>query len=290
MAFIEKEGSIKSKDDLELFFRSWIPQNGQVSHHVIIVHGFGEHSGRYNHLVQQFQDAAIAFHAMDHRGHGRSQGIQGDGKGILQYCEDLDLFFQYLEKEYQMQRPLLLGHSMGALISLAFTLLVPGNQTRIRALAISGAIIGVVLTPVMRIKKMFGHIIHLFHPGFRMPVGLKLHDLSHDPKTIEEYRTDPLVHGVMSIRMALDVGRTGDRVMAKKGELTIPFFLGHGTEDHIGDPSRSAIFADGVSSADKTIHFYDGMYHEIYNELEPMQKIVYGDIIPWVKGIFEKYP
>lgn len=244
---------------------------------VIIVHGWGEHAGRYAHVAAWFAECGLAAWALDQRGHGRSSGRRGDIARFAQFLADVVA----LRKRVQAATPgpqLLLGHSNGGLIVLRYL------QTAPEALA--GAIVTSpfldVGFPVPRVKEAFARFaVHLV-PSLRIPTGLVLAHLSTDPAVVEAARTDPYCHQVMTPRAWHEIRAAQRDARAEAPRIDTALFMGLAAEDRIASTPASTAFAAALTG-NVTTRTYDGMYHEILNERE--RDRVFADLGAWTYRI-----
>lgn len=274
------EDKILTRDGLTLHISSYIAGNAKTSKHVVIHHGFGEHSGRYNHVVDSFLEEKISVHTFDARGHGQSEGERGDAPGLMAFVHDLEDIIEYLMKKYSFRKPFLLGHSMGGLITAKF-LTTHLNQWHLSGAGISGAGLKVHLNTVMQAKKVAAAVLAKITPTLSLEAGLELAALCTDPEVIRRYEQDPLVHGKASVRMALSLLSEGKPVIEAAERVRIPLWVGHGADDRITDPAGSIEFYERAGTAKKSLHIYPGLYHEIFNEKD--QEAV-KDIVRFVKN------
>lgn len=244
---------------------------------VLVVHGYGEHSGRYAHVMTALANAGYAAYALDHIGHGRSEGLRA-------FIDNFDIPVTHL-KEFKdrvvAQQPdgklFMLGHSMGALISLAFTL---RYQPELDGLLISGAPVNADanVSPVM---VQLGYILNRIVPRLPLlaPGGTNI--LSTDPAVGEAFAADPLCYnGSMRVGLGVALNETAKSVRARLPELTLPILIMHGEADTYVNPSGSKLAYEQVKSKDRTLKLYPGMYHEIMNERD--KAVVLGDIVTWL--------
>jgi len=257
---------IITDDGLRLFTQSWVPPKAEK--HLIIHHGFGEHSDRYGNVLQVLEDQRIAVYSFDARGHGRSQGKKGDSPGIFRYVRDLEQFLLHLKEKWGIRKPFLLGHSMGGLVAASFAT-TQLNQWEIAGLLLSAPGLRVTLTPLMQVKKTAGKLLSFMKEDLIMEAGLDENLISHDEAVRKAYHSDPLVHGKVSVRMALSLLEAGEEVLRKAGKVRIPVWIGHGSDDGIASPEGAMEFYERVSSVDRSLQIYEGLYHEIFNEIRP---------------------
>ncbi|MCB1172456.1 MAG: lysophospholipase [Leptospiraceae bacterium] len=265
----------------ELFYQMWTAPRVDPERTIIIHHGLGEHSGRYRHVLDAFLDDQVSFIAYDAYGHGQSQGRKGDSIDVNHFILDLEDFLLHIRQEYQIKRPILLGHSMGGLIALAFALRF-SNQWALKALVCSGPALRPVLNRLQSLKLESGKILDLIAPALTLPSGLPAEGLSHDRSEVDAYTNDPLVHDQISARMANGLVQKGQSVLKRAHLLKIPFCLMHGGSDPIADPEASAEFAHDCASKDMELKIYPNLYHEIFNESPPDRNRVLQDLRTWV--------
>ena len=289
MSFIESSDSFEAYDGLRLFSRSWLAPEYDPNRVLVVQHGVGEHGGRYGHLIDALRDTGISIFAIDSRGHGRSDGTRGDARSLDQLVDDLEAFILVLRERHGIDRPLLLGHSLGGLIVTRFALRY-SNQWELKALLISGPAFKVPVNMVQNVKKVSAQVLRHVSPGLVLATGLPLQYISHDQDTLESYKTDPLIHDKLSIRLALSVLEAGEEVLRDASLLQIPLWIGHGQEDKITDPSGSVEFFRQARSEDKTLRLYPGLLHEIFNETLSERDQVLRDVRDWIQERFGPAP
>lgn len=285
MDYQHQTGKFESHDGLQLYYQMWSPPDARPDRTLVIQHGLGEHSGRYQNVLAAFQHSGINIVAMDARGHGRSAGTRGDAPAMVDFLIDLEDFFILLRDRYRVHKPILLGHSMGGLIAINFCLRY-SNQWTLRALVTSGAVIRPHLGLEQKIKKGVGQLIGLVSPALILPTGLSPDGLSHDPQVARWYSSDPLTHDRISIRMALDLIEAGHSALKNAPLLKIPALITHGQADPIADANASVEFFQRISSSEKEIKIYPDLYHEIYNETPADRQQVLADLQDFVINQF----
>ncbi len=271
-------GTICSTDGLRLFTRRWEP-TGKPKAVCLLVHGLGEHSGRYERLAQDLTSHGFLVRAMDHRGHGRSEGQRGDCRSIDQLVGDLHRFVEAAVQENRDLPRVVIGHSLGGLIALYYAARHP--QT-IRAVAVSSPALALAQEPAIA-KKALVHGLARIAPPTPVPNGVNPSALSHDPAVVERYLTDPLVHRVVTARCAVALQRAMRQALELAPRISIPCLILQAGSDLICDPEATTRFAGQVKGAPTLFHRYDGLYHEIFNELD--RNRVVGDLIQWLKGV-----
>ncbi|MGI5880460.1 MAG: lysophospholipase [Syntrophomonadaceae bacterium] len=282
MSYEITEGSFIGVDNIVLHYRSWEvePQKGCV----VIAHGIGEHSGRYNNLINYMDGCQVGFYSPDHRGHGKSEGSRGHINSFNDYVNDLKTFIDMVHSLNPSQPVILLGHSMGGVIACQFALAWPQD---IDGLILSSA----GLKPGADIpvwKSTLGKLLSKALPAFSMPSGLDASLLSHDPQVVSDYLSDPLNHDLVSARWYTEFLRAGEQGLNRAAELSMPLLIIHGEQDQIVDPQGSRILYDQAASSDKILHIFEGLYHETMNELPEDNKLVIKTVADWITKQFEK--
>jgi alpha-beta hydrolase superfamily lysophospholipase len=260
-----------------IFCQSWRPAD-EPRAVLLIVHGLAEHSGRYAHVAEFFAGRGFAVYALDHRGHGRSEGVRADVVRFEDFLADLKTFLDLVKEHEPGKEVFLIGHSMGGAI---VTLFAARHGAELDGLITSGA--GV---------KVGGDISPLLVPLFklvaavapRLPlVQLEAEAVSRDPEVVARYRGDPLNYlGNVRARMGVQLLRGGELALQELPQIELPVLVLHGTADRLADPEGSQMIYDGVGAVDKTIKFYEGLYHEIFNEPERDQ--VLADVAAWLEA------
>ena len=248
---------------------------------VVIVHGYAEHVGRYAELLAALDAAGYECHLLDLRGHGRSSGVRGHVRRFGEYLDDLDLFLERIA-EVRPQEPgrtpprILIGHSLGGLISLQYVLRRPDAFA---ALAVSSPF----LRPRMklpRLKVRMASIASRLTPALLMQSDLQTRWLSHDPAVVAAYEADPLVFKTVKPRWFFEARRAQQEVFERAGEIRLPALVLLGSADPIADPETSHQVYERLGSADKHLEIYEGFLHEILNEVERAR--VVRDLLAWL--------
>ncbi len=270
-------------DQHDFFYQTWTKEN--VDLNIVVVHGGLEHSGRYQNLIEYFGSKKVSFYAMDLRGHGRDAGPLGDGESIDQNVEDVAKFLTHL-KEKGVEKPLLIGHSMGGLICLQLVR-NPIYRDLVSALITSGAAVKIKYNPLLKIKECVGkYVVAPLVPKMKMSAGLKLKYLSHDEKVIEDYVKDPYVLLKLSVSFMVDIVESGKDLLENAGEIKdIPILMTHGELDGIALASGSKEVFDKIQSPNKELKIFPGLYHEIFNEAT--KEDVLGFVGNWIESRFK---
>lgn len=277
----EIQARYSSFDGIRIHYRLLIPRESTCNT-VMLVHGFGEHAGRYGNLYKHFVPKGYEVYAPDLRGHGLSEGLKGHVDKFSNYIEDLKILHKKIEGDKPAKCELtcgniLIGHSMGGLIALRYALDYPDGLC---AVIVSGPLLKLAM-PVPGWKKSMGKFMSRLFPKFRMPNELDPNLLSHDPQVAPMYEKDPLVNHMVSSRWFTEATAAMENVLARASSLRLPLLMLHGGSDKLCSVDGTKQFFDRCRSPDKTLKIYDGMYHEIFNEINHKQ--VMADIEAWLK-------
>ncbi len=264
----------QTPDGFRLHARHWSLNEAKAL--ICLVHGMGEHCGRYDHLAAYYAQHGIATLSFDLRGHGRSDGKRGHVKGYDYFLNDIDLLLQKGRAEYPNIPIILYGHSMGGNLVLNHLL---RRQAKVDAVVTTGAWIKLSQDPPALLFA-FAKLMRNVYPGFSQPSKLDAKLISTVPEEVTKYVEDPLVHDLITSATAVDVIKAGQWLLRFKGESPLPLLTMHGSGDQITDPAASRSFAAQISGP--TVYKeWEGMYHEIHNEAERGQ--VFDFTLNWLK-------
>ena len=270
-----QEGFFRGVRGANIYYQSWLPE-GEPRAVLLIVHGLAEHSGRYGNVVNHFVPLGYAVYGIDHLGHGKSYGTRVYVKRFDDYTKSLKVYFDMI-RGWQPDKPIfLIGHSMGGLISAVYLL---DHQAELAGAVLSGPAVKIPnhVTPTMR---FVGKILSALIPRFGL-LALSADGVSRDPAVVQAYVSDPLVHrGKMTARLASEMLKAMQTVSAQAARVTLPILIVQGSADRLVNPAGAQMLYDAVSSADKEIKIYDGLYHEVFNE--PEHDKVLHDVEIWL--------
>ncbi len=238
---------------------------------VVLVHGLGEHAGRYEHMARRLTGWGFAVLGYDQCGHGKSAGARGRLPNTMRLIEDLNDILQSARRRLAPgQKLVVLGHSLGALMTCVLVLL---RDVRADALVLSSP----AFAPVMSVwQKRLLRVAARFAPNFTVRNGIAPEALSHDPEVVDAYKADPLVHNRISGRLANFIAQSGPRVLSRAPRWRLPTLLLYGGSDVLVDPNASRAFAQAAPPGLVTAHCLEDMYHEVFNEadVEPVFDIL----------------
>jgi alpha-beta hydrolase superfamily lysophospholipase len=271
------ETSWKSKDNLDMYGQYWLPK-GVIKAVVCLVHGLGEHSGRYNHIGEMLTSNGYALYGFDQRGHGKSKGKKGHFPSLESAMEDIDLLLLQAEKQFPGVPKFIYGHSMGGNIALNYLL---RRQPSVRGAIITAPWL-ILDPPTGIIKVALAKIMNSILPSFQDNNGLDLNYLTHDENVIQTYIEDDLVHNKISAGAFLALKESASWALENAHKLSKPVLLMHGDEDKLTSPKGSQEFA--VTAGNLVDYkLWEGYYHEIHNEIK--KELVMNKMLGWLGGI-----
>ncbi len=269
------EGNFKGVRDTAIYYQAWLPE-GSPRAVLLVVHGLGEHSGRYLNVVQHFVPRGYAVYALDHIGHGKSEGDRECVERFEDFTDTLTIFYALVQSR-QTGRPIfLLGHSLGGLI-VTFYLL--DHQADFKGAVISAPAIKISAS-ISPVTLALGKILSVVTPKAGL-LALDANNISQDPDVVSAYVHDPLVfHSKTPARLAAEMVKAMQRVSAEVEQITLPFIAVQGSADKLVDPGGAQMLFECARSQDKTLKVYPGFYHEVFNE--PARAQVLGDVEAWL--------
>jgi alpha-beta hydrolase superfamily lysophospholipase len=269
-------GQFDGRGGLSIAWRAWLPED-EPKAVLVLAHGAGEHSGRYGHVAHRLNQAGYAVHALDHRGHGHSEGRRAYLDRMENVVDDLHTFVRQAKERHPGKPLFLLGHSMGGCIAIEYAL---AHQDELTGLALTCPL--AVLEAANPVQRAAGRILSAVLPQapvFRVDSAL----VSRDPKVVRRYDEDPLVHhGGLPARTVGELAQTVARFPERVPEIEVPLLVMLGGADELVPPEGGRMVAERAGSADKTLEEYDGLYHEILNE--PDWEKVADDLVGWLDG------
>jgi alpha-beta hydrolase superfamily lysophospholipase len=271
---LSTEGTLNSADGTRLAFRAWPRPDAAIT--FAVVHGLGEHSGRYERFAHGMAKFGMATYAVDLRGHGHSAGRRGHVDSWSQWVDDTAAFVGHVDSQAQGE-VIPLGHSFGGVVMLSA--IRAGKLKRARRFVLS--------SPALRLKASVpawkttaAGILSNLLPALAMDNEVDPGTVSRIPAVVEAYRTDPLVHGKISARLYAEWRRAADENLARAAEITIPFLILAGTDDRLIDPAGSEeLHAKSPGRSD--LRMLAGRYHEPFNDLDSDE--VFSTIAQWVE-------
>lgn len=273
------ESALRTPDGETLALHEWPLASGREARAVVLlVHGIGEHAGRYRHVAAWLNDEGFAARAADHYGHGASSGVRGGLPSVMRLVDDLALVVDDTRRAHPGLPLVLLGHSLGGLVTASF---VARAVRKIDALVLSSPGLDPGLSAF---QKFLVALLSRVAPTLRMGNGLDDRYLSHDPVVVQGYRADPLCHDRVGARLARFLADEGAVVQAAAPQWTVPTLLVYAGDDRLVNPAGSRRFADAAPAAVLSATCFPALYHEIFNELDA--EPVFEALARWLDGRF----
>lgn len=258
-----------------LFRQSWFP-DGAPRAALILAHGYAEHAGRYQHLAERLTASGYAVHAIDHWGHGRSDGDRGFVADFSVFLDGMNALLTFVRSSHPDLPLFLLGHSMGGLIASHHLLT---HQQHYCGAILSGPAVSAGTPPSAPIR-VIGQILSRLVPKAGL-LQLDAHAVSRDPEVVAAYLADHLVYkGKMSARLAAAMLRAMEEIQLRAGEITLPLLVIHGSKDTLAAPEGARQLVTQARSTDKQFRELDGLFHEVFNE--PEREIVLSSVVEWI--------
>jgi alpha-beta hydrolase superfamily lysophospholipase len=279
----EQTGTFEGTNGLQLFYKSWLP-DAPPKAILVIIHGVGEHIGRYQNLVEALVPAGYLLTGFDQRGHGQSPGPRGHIDSWDEYRQDIGIFLKLAQGLAPGLPSFIYGHSQGSLEVLDFI------QHTSDGLA--GAIIsGTALEPKDAAPPhlvMLAKILSGIYPNFQMKVKFEGASLSNDPQIADDYKNDPLVHRLRTARWGTESLKTIEWIKAHPDQIDLPVLFLHGDGDQVVTAAGALNFYDQIQFPDKTIRIYPDCQHEPHNEM--CHANVVEDIANWMETHLNPQP
>ena len=278
-AYAETNGTFNGSEGLPIFFRHI--QAPDERGRMLIAHGLGEHSGRYQHVMQLLVDKGLSVWALDHQGHGQSGGKRGHILSFDDFIEDLQQLMKIVHKDKPNNvKCFLLGHSMGGLIVLNYA---EKHSDMIDGLIASSPGLAPA-DPIPLIKGTAGKLMSKIWPKLTFNNELDSKFLSHDSSVVSAYDNDPLVHPWVTARWFTEYLNAMAETIQYAAAIKTPILMQVAGTDRLVDPETSRKFFESLTLSDKTLHFYDSLYHEIYNEMQNDRQRVLDDLAQWIEA------
>ncbi|MDX9992154.1 MAG: alpha/beta hydrolase [Anaerolineales bacterium] len=271
-----EQGKFHGARNMEIFQQSWLPE-GEVKAVLLIVHGIGEHSGRYMNLVNHFVPLGYAVYGLDHPGHGNSEGTRVFVERFSDFTDTLKIYFDQIRAAQPGKPIFLVAHSMGGLIGCVYLL---DHQDELSGAIVSAPAIKIA-DSISATTIMAGRFFSVVAPKLGI-MALDASTICSDPAVVAAYLADPLVYnGKVTARLAAEMLAGMQRVTDDVGKIHLPLLIMQGGADRLVDPGGATMLYEQSSSSDKTLKVYDGFYHEVMNE--PGRAQVLGDMQTWLE-------
>jgi alpha-beta hydrolase superfamily lysophospholipase len=269
------EGTLETPAGASLYYQSWQPFDRPRAV-LLIAHGLAEHSGRYQNFARFFVDRGYAVYALDHPGHGKSDGARCHIQRFSQFTDGVGLLLEKVREENPDTLVFLVGHSMGGLIATRFLI---EHQSEFAGCVLSGAAVQPAVE-VPALQRLTIRLLSIVLPKLGL-LQLDASEISRDPEVVDRYRNDPLVFtGKVSARLLEQFFSAMTGFEEKLAVIELPMLILQGSADGLVSPQGSKMLHEKIGSRDKKLIIYEGLYHEIYNE--PEQEDVMTDVADWL--------
>ncbi len=274
-AFISHDQKLTTKDGYTLYTRWHVNETSRAI--AVLVHGLGEHSGRYDHIVEVFTQRGIGVVRYDLRGHGKSTGQRGYIANYNQLLDDLSLVLDIIRKQYSVRPLIAYGHSLGGGVVANWCLRRVPSEHGVVAAVLSSPWFTLTSTPPAWQVFLIKNTARIW-PWFIIPARFRVKDLCRDKEMIEQYKHDSLKHQRITVKLAIECHLAGQYALNHAGEFPIPALAIHGLKDKITSPGGTSLFCDLSPQTDLLL--FKDMVHETHNE--PGWKIVVNQVADWI--------
>ncbi|WP_425638175.1 lysophospholipase [Algoriphagus yeomjeoni] len=271
------ETAYKTHDGIELYLQAWMVDTPKAS--LLLVHGLGEHSSRYLHLVEKLNAAGISVFTFDGRGHGKSATGKPDAyfESYEDYLKDIEALFGKVKSFVPGLPAFLYGHSMGGGLVASYVLDYKPEAAGV--ILSSPAIKEAEGTSKLLI--VLGGIMSKYFPKFKA-LKLDAQKISRIPSEVEKYLNDPLIYTeAVPARTGNELLKMMRSIQVKANDFNLPLLLIHGSEDGLTNPKGSEMLMQAAKSKDKTFRVFKGGYHELINDSD--QEEVMDTMMRWLK-------
>ncbi len=255
----KEEFNLIVRDGTQLSGYEWVVENPKAA--IAMIHGLGEHSGRYEHVAQFFNESKISFYCLDLRGHGLSEGKRGHTPSHERMLDDVEEFLMYVRSEENDLPLFLFGHSMGG--NLVANYVLHKNTSELAGAILSTPWLRAKITPPSWQLTM-AKVVSKIYPSLLQSNGLKIEWISNDEEVNQRYADDPLVHDRISVRLYLDFVANGQSAIDSEKEVKIPMLVYHGADDPVSSQEESEAFAQKHKSE---FVLWENTKHEPHNDL-----------------------
>ncbi len=273
-----KPTTYASFDGIKLSGYLWEPSEKPKAI-INLVHGWGEYSEKYDDWALRFAGKGFAVHAIDYRGHGKSDGRRGYINSFDDFLNDIEVLVKESKKLYPELPQIIYGHSLGGNITTNYLL---KRKHEFQCAIISSPWYKLSFEP-SALMLLFARIIRKIYPKFTQKAKLNIEALTHDQKVIEDYINDPLVHGKISTKMFYEIYNAGYWVLENADKIDLPVLIQHGNDDKITSYKASKEFAIKARELKKDVTYkeWEGLYHELHNEFEKDE--VFEFVVKWLE-------
>ncbi len=275
MAVIHSKTQWQACDGTQMHAVRWTPDS-EPKMVVFLIHGLGEHSGRYASMAQYYACFGIEVGSFDLRGHGKSDGQRGHCDDFQQLIRDIDRFLNQGSSIDIAKPRFIYGHSLGATLAIKYALSHPGKY--------NGVILSApMLKPAFELPKwkmVLGRAMQSLWPTLSLSNEVDINALSRDKAVLIKNQEDPLIHDRISVKLGMQVLEAGEQLLEEASLVDFPLLMMHGDADDLTCHKASRAFSE-CAGEQSTLKIWDGFYHELHHE--PEKKDVYNYCIDWMK-------
>lgn len=273
-----QSGTIMAQDGTSIYWKGWVPDHSPKAV-VHVIHGYAEHIDRYGNVISELLPAGYAVFGNDHRGHGKSEGKRGHVRSFQEFIDDEKQFRrEVIQARFPKMPYFVLGHSMGSLIAMNY---VEQNAVDVKGLVLSGT--GSepgtdIPKALLAVTKILSKILPSVHVKSPLPPEF----ISRDMDVVKAYVDDPLVYNVITPRLAYEMNRYVVIGAQNAFKIQIPVLIQLGSRDTAFSGQKELF--EMIGAKDKTFKLYEGLKHEVYNELAADRMKVLADLRFWLDG------
>lgn len=263
----------------ERYGHCWMPTNVAPWASITIVHGFGDHGGRFAGMGTSLASMGIALFAMDLVGHGRSPGRRGCIDSYDQLLDEVEAGVEYSQSRWGNIPRFLFGQSMGGNLVLNLALRRPEFCRRLYGIIAGSPMLRAGAMPKERIMDA-GRWLAKRIPNLRIKAPVQVSKLSQDRRAQDAYLRDRYVHRAMSLRLAANLIDSGEWALQHASRLETPTLITHGAEDTLTSPQASQEFARAAGKMAK-LKLWAGCRHDLHDDLQRERFFAY--LSDWMK-------
>jgi lysophospholipase len=268
------EHKLVSFDGTPIFFRR-LTSRGRVKGAVMLIHGMGEHGGRYKEFSEYLASQGFNSCLPDLRGFGLSGGRRGSARRFEYFLMDLDAVHRAV-RSWEGGELFFLGHSFGGLVTAEF---VASGRVQAKGMILSSPNFGIkVKIPLW--ARFFAPLASALVPDLSQPNNVDRATLTHDLMYLLKHKTDPLIHDRISPRLYTELSARIHRSKATAGRIKVPSLILQAGDDRVVSRQATELFYDNLASEDKKYEAYPGLFHEILNETS--RQVIYAQIAAWL--------
>ncbi len=247
---------------------------------ICLLHGFGEHQGRFQHLYEKFTQSSFLVYSYDQRGHGKTKGKKGHFNPYSKVTSDLNKMINHISQEHPSLPIVLYCHSFGGNVGLNY--LLTRKRENIHCAVITSPWLKLTISPP-KTKVLLAKLASSIYPAYSDSSGLDTNELSSVSEEVEKYNNDPLVHDKITASAFFGIVQSGKWSLENANNLTVPTLIVHGTGDQVTSHLASKEFCL-KSKKFASLKLWEGLKHETHNEYNKKAVIQYN--LDWIEANF----